>query len=526
MTSLERAATMTHEEIAAALDSKTATEQTNHQLAERVTELERQLTWLNRQVFGERSELQIIDPAQQMSLGEGIIEASVAGIEAPSTTVQSHQRRSKKRGDAVNESGLRFDAAVPVETTEIIDSRIKDLDEGSYTLIDEKVTHRLAQRVGSYVILRTVRKVAKIKATGMILCAPAPSQVLERSQADVSVLAGMLVDKFRYHLPLHRQHQRMLDAGVTLSRATLLNWTQQAIELLAPISEALMESILRSDVLTMDETPIRAGRKAKGKMKRGYFWPIYGHRNEVAFIFSPSRARRVIEDSLEDYDGVLQTDGYEAYASYAKRVNGIVHAGCWSHTRRHFLKAEQLEPELTQSAITRIANLYEHERRLREQNLQEKEKLLYRSEHCKPIVDEFFLWLRDTLDERLLLPSNPFTKAASYALSREESLQVFLEYEGVPLDTNHIEREIRPIAVGRKNWMFCWTELGAHHVAIVQSLLSTCRLHGVHPYTYLVDVLQRVATHPASKAHLLTPRYWKENYADNPMRSAIDKTRV
>jgi len=146
---------MTHEEIAAALDSKTATEQTNHQLAERVTELERQLTWLNRQVFGERSELQIIDPAQQMSLGEGIIEASVAAIEAPSTTVQSHQRRSKERGDAVNESGLRFDASVPVETIEIVDPRIEALPEGSYDLIDEKVTNRLAQRVGSHVILRT-----------------------------------------------------------------------------------------------------------------------------------------------------------------------------------------------------------------------------------------------------------------------------------------------------------------------------------------------------------------------------------
>jgi len=183
---------MTHEEIAAALDNSAL-------LTERVANLEQQLTWLSRQIFGERSERQVIDPAQQMSLGEGMIETSGTQAAPPSTTVQSHQRRSKKRGDTVNESGLRFDSSVPVETIEIIDPRIEALPEDSYALIDEKVTNRLAQRPGSYVGLRTVRKVAKVKATGTILCAPAPSQVLERSQADVSVLAGMLVDKFRYH---------------------------------------------------------------------------------------------------------------------------------------------------------------------------------------------------------------------------------------------------------------------------------------------------------------------------------------
>ncbi len=123
--------------------------------------------------------------------------------------------------------------------------------------------------------------------------------------------------------------------------------------------------------------------------------------------------------------------------------------------------------------------------------------LTFRAEHAKPIVDTFFAWLTRTLREQVLLPTNPFTKAAHYALEREAALRVFLEYPNVPLDTNHLERAIRPIALGRKNWLFCRTELGARYVGIVQSLLALYRLQGVDPYVYLMDVLQRIDTHPA-----------------------------
>jgi hypothetical protein len=129
------------------------------------------------------------------------------------------------------------------------------------------------------------------------------------------------------------------------------------------------------------------------------------------------------------------------------------------------------------------------------------------------------------LAKRVLLPSNPWTQAAEYALAREGSLRVFLEYPEVPIDTNHLEREIRPIAVGRKNWLFCWTELGARDVGIFQSLLSTCRLQELDPYTYLVDVLQRVDQHPMSEVAKLTPRLWKEHFAADPLRSAPERQR-
>ena len=170
-----------------------------------------------------------------------------------------------------------------------------------------------------------------------------------------------------------------------------------------------------------------------------------------------------------------------------------------------------------------IAELYKTEAVGRAQRLSPEKVVAQRTEQVRPIVDRFFAWLKTTLEENLYLPTNPFRKAADYALTREKSLRVFLEYPDVPLDTNHLERAIRPIAMGRKNWLFCWTEVGAKYVGIFQSLLSTCRVQGINPYTYLVDVLQRIDTHPASEVEWLTPRLWKERFAGNPLRSDIDR---
>ena len=167
--------------------------------------------------------------------------------------------------------------------------------------------------------------------------------------------------------------------------------------------------------------------------------------------------------------------------------------------------------------------MYAHEATIRDLALEGEKKLEYRVEHTKPIVDAFFVWLEETLRDRILLRSNRFTEAADYVIERKKALYVFLENPAVPIDTNTLEREIRPIAVGRRNWLFCWSEIGAEYVGIVQSLIRTCRLQGVDPCTYLTDVLQRVATHPAADVHLLTPRLWKENFAASPLRSDVDR---
>jgi transposase len=510
---------MNFDEQAATLDRKQIAELlvAHQQLTARNAELMRQLDWLKRQLFDSKSERRFVDPdSRQLSLGEWKPEDAPAS----EITVAEHHRRSRKQPQQkAEEEEVRFDESVPVEEIRLPHPA---LDE-DHEIISEKTTYRLAQRPASYVLLKYVRPVIKRKDNGKIVCPPAPPAVLGKSLADVSLLACMAIDKFRYHLPLYRQHQRMAAAGVRLARSTLTGMVHCTADLLEPIYQAQLCSVISSNVVAMDETPIKAGRKRRGKMKTGYFWPIYGDGDEVVFPFSDSRSGAFLRETLGEYAGVLLTDGYVAYEKYVAQVNDVVHAQCWSHARRQFLKAEAIEPTLTTRALDYIRDLYEKEDQIRARQFDETKQLEQRAKHCKPIVDGFFEWLKTTLDQRVLLPSNPFTEAAEYALAREAPLQVFLEYPDVPIDTNHLEREIRPIALGRKNWMFCWTEVGAECVGIFQSLIATCRLQGIDPYTYLVDVLQRVDDHPASDVAALTPRLWKDRFADDPRRSVIDR---
>jgi transposase len=515
----EQAAALKHEDIVALLVSHEQLKSTCAELSVRNGELTRQLEWFKRQIFGAKSERRPIGAdGRQLSLGEGIEGAAKPAAEI---TVAEHQRRrpAPEKEEAADEDELRFDESVPVEEIRLPHPPLDD----DHEIISEKTTWRLAQKPASYVVLKYIRPVVKRKSDATLSCPPAPPAVLGKSVADVSLLACMAIDKFVYHLPLYRQHQRLEAAGIHLARSTLTGWMHRAGDLLEPIYDAQLASALSSCVLTMDETPIKAGLQAPGKMKTGYFWPIYGDRREVVFPFSESRSGKFVHELLDGYAGVLVSDGYVAYERYAAQVNDVVHAQCWSHTRRQFLKAEDIEPDLTATALDYIRSLYAEEARIQPKMIEATKRLELRAQCCKPIVDQFFEWLKTVLQERLLLPRNPFTEAAGYALAREGPLRVFLQYPDVPIDTNHLEREIRPIALGRKNWLFCWTEIGAHYVGVFQSLLATCRLQGIDPYTYLVDVLQRVETHPMSQVATLTPRLWKENFAADPLRSAIDR---
>ena len=426
-------------------------------LATRVEELERQLEWFKRQLFGSKSERRLIAAVdgRQLFLGEQLAQDSVP--EAPTETVRSYVRRRAPEGEdgSAEEPTVRFDPSVPVEEIQVPNPEIESLPPDRYDIVGEKVTERLAQRPGSYVVLRYVRPVAKLKETGTFSCPKAPPGVLEKSLADVSLLAGILIDKFLFHLPLYRQHQRMLAFGVRLDRSTLTQWVHRVAALLEPIYDAQWASVLASSVLVMDETPIKAGRVKRaghnpGKMKTGFFWPVFGDRGEIVFPFSATRAHAVVRELLGSYEGVLLTDGYEAYDRYAAQAAQVVHAQCWSHVRRYCLESESVEPELSQKAIALIGELYAHEATIRAQRLEDGAKLEFRAMHCRPVVDVFFHWLREASEKHILLPSSPFTKAVSYALEREKELRVFLENPSVPIDTNDLEREIRPIAVGRR----------------------------------------------------------------------------
>ena len=497
-------------------------EQENAQLSADLATVKQQLDWFKRQLFGRKSEQRLdVDPAIQGNL------LSALGVTPPPTPKDqpketiTYKRRKKTRDGAVNDTGLRFGDDVPREIIAVTDPNIEAIPEDRRVLIGEKVSYRLAQRPGSYVILEYTRPVYKILEDQTIVTTPAPANVLDRSVADVSFLAGMLVDKFCYHLPLYRQHQRLIQGGIQVSRSSLTTWGGRAIDLLRPIVDAQSRNLLQGRVLAMDETPIKAGRKKKGKMNQAYFWPMYGDTDEMVFHYAASRAHRHVQAFLGDFQGTLLSDGYEAYAAHAQRKEGVTHALCWSHCRRGFEKAQESEPTAVDEALALIGTLYRHEQIIRDRQLEGDRKLAYRTQHSEPVVRAFWGWCDNQCHRPDLLPSSPLAKALKYAMVRQAGLQVFLGDPEVSIDTNHLERGLRIIPTGRKNWLFCWTEIGAERVAVIQSLLVTCKLQGVDPYSYLVDVLQRISEHPAGQVADLTPRVWKTKFADNPMQSDL-----
>ncbi|ARU57238.1 IS66 family transposase OrfC [Oleiphilus messinensis] len=503
--------------------------QENARLQARVVDLERQLNWYQKQVFGSKTEKRVLDPPEQTHfhalLGE-VPEPPPEPEEKQTITYHRGVASKQRQEDDVNGRGLRFTNDVPVQVIELLPDELRGEDADQYEIIGTKVTYRLAQQTSNFVVLQFERPVIKRKSEDKPITPPAPDNVLERSVADVSFIVGLLIDKFLYHLPLHRQHQRLTRSGVTLSRTTLTNLSKRAIELLRPIAVAQLEHVLQSKVLAMDETPIKAGRQGPGKLKQCWFWPIFGEENEVVFTFANTRGRMHIEKTLKKhFTGTLLTDGYSAYASYQKQVDGLIHAQCWVHGRRMLLEAETQEPEAVQQALRIIQNLYAHEELIREQRLAGEKKRHYRLTHSKPLVDAFFIWCEQQIGRPDLTPSDDWLKSLNYMLKRQDQLRVFLEDPDVAMDTNHLEREIRPIPLGKKNWLFCWTELGAEHVGIIQSLISTCKLHDINPTTYLIDVLQRIDYHPAKEIIDLTPRVWKEKFASNPLRSILDNSR-
>jgi transposase len=502
--------------------------QQEHQAAKRRHEeelesLKQQLTWLKRQVFGRKSEKRLIDQSSHSGLLFDALPESqeLAPIEQVSYT---RRKGSKDRGDAVTDSGLRFNDDVPVEVIHVKDPEIDAIPEEHREVIDEKITHRLAQRPGSYVVLEYRRPVVKDKRNDRLHSTPAPANVLDNSLADVSFLVGMLIDKFCYHLPLHRQHQRLSASGITLSRSTLTQQVERAITLLKPIYDAQLEHILLSKVLAMDETPTKAGRGKPGKMKQTWFWPVYGQADEVCFIHSPSRGTKVVVEALgEHFDGTLVTDGHSAYDSYVKKCPAVTQANCWAHARRKFEAALKDDPKAAGQALELIGRLYRVEEQIRKKNLQGQLKLDWRTQHSIPIVKEIWAWCDQQRQRMDLAKSSPLLKALGYVNGRQAALEVFLGDPDVPIDTNHLERALRPIPMGRKNWLFSWSEVGARHIGVIQSLLVTCRLHDVNPYVYLVDVLQRINEHPASRVSELVPRVWKDTFGSDPLASDLQR---
>jgi len=404
MTLEEQAASLSQEEIVSQLVAKDKLEHQNQELVSKQEKLKHELAWFKRQLFGAKSERRLLDPeSRQLSLGEALLEAPKPP--AAKQSVKSYERKKRRKAPlegSPEDTGLRFDPEqVPVEEIEVANPECEGRSADEYEVVSEKTTYRLAQRPGSYVVLKYIRKTVKFKETRELSTPAAPPAVIEKSYADVSFLVGLIIEKFLFHLPLYRQHQRLERSGLVLSRATLTQLVYRSAELLEPIYLALLSSIVQSKVLAMDETPIKAGRKSKGKMQKGYFWPIYGDQDEIAFVFATSRAQKVACEALSEFCGVLVSDGYKVYERVAESLDSVTHAQCWSHTRRKFVEAQDAEPELVRRALEFIGELYQNEKNIREQNIEAEKKLLYRAEHSIPIIssDKFDPW---RLEEKII----------------------------------------------------------------------------------------------------------------------------
>jgi len=491
-----------------------------------VDELKHQLQWLKRQLFGSKSEARPFAHPDQLALLQGTAAQSVPAGTPEKAAPASRGKAPKQRDEnCVTDSGLRFGPDVPVHTITHYPESLKDLDESAWQRIGENRRHRLIKRPATYAVLCEIYPVIKLNDTGEILEAPRAASLFDQSIADVSAVAGWITDKFAWHLPLYRQWQQATDAGITLSRSTPINLSGRALDLLEPIADVqLSGSVLLSRALAMDESPLKVGRsKTKAKrMHQGYVWPVYGDRDEVNFIYKTNRGKDNPEAILgTKFTGTLLCDGYVAYTKYRERNQRVTLAHCWSHVRRKFFEARDTYPETIDTVLDLIAELYANEKFIRQKDFNEERIRQYRLDHTKPVIDKIFQWAQDQLQRTDMLPDEPLAKAIGYMVKRETELRVFLREPDVAPDTNHLERMIRPVAQGRRNWLFAWSELGAKHICIAQTLICTCRLHDINPYTYLVDVLQRIQTHPNSKIHELTPRHWKQNFADNPMKSVF-----
>ena len=340
--------------------------------------------------------------------------------------------------------------------------------------------------------------------------APAPARLIEGGLPTEATVAQVLVAKYADHLPLYRQAQIYARQGINLDRSTLADWVGRAAFLLRPVHERLLTGLKRSPKLFADETSAPVLDPGRGRTKTGQLW-AYARDDRpwagadppaVAYVYAPDRKAERPIAHLAGFTGILQVDGYAGYRSLAERGN-VQLAFCWAHVRRRFYELAVAGPApIASEALERIAGLYTIEAEIRGRTADERRAI--RHEKSRPIIDEFEPWLRARLD--LISQKTKLAEAIRYALSRWQGLTRFIDDGRIEIDSNVVERAIRPIALNRKNALFAGSDGGGEHWAVIASLIGTCKLIGVEPHAYLADIITRIVNgHPNSQIDDLLP---------------------
>jgi transposase len=383
---------------------------------------------------------------------------------------------------------------------------------GALRRLGEDVTELLEYIPASFKVIRHVRPKFSCRSCESITQAPVPSFPIERGRPGAGLLAHVLIAKYADHLPLYRQTEIYTREGVDLERSTLADWIGRSAALLQPLTEALRKDVMASDVLHGDDTPVPVLAPGLGKTKTGRLWayvrderPHAGERAPAAaFFYSPDRKGVRPSEHLNSFKGTLHADGYAGFNAIFERGN-VIEAACWAHVRRKFFDVHAANGSpIAQEALQHIAALYHVETAARGRPPDERRRL--REQQSKPLLDEFHAWLTATKPK--LSPNSELAAAIRYALGRWTALARYIADGRLEIDNNAAERAIRPLALGRKNYLFAGSDAGGERAAAIYSLVATAKLNGLDPEAYLRDVLGRIADHPINKIRDLLPWIW------------------
>jgi transposase len=462
--------------------------------------LQEELSQLKRLVFGSKSERFV--PAaspEQLSIGLSIEEQPV---EVKTEKIEYTRTKAVKQSN--HKGRLPLPAHLP-RVEHIIEP--KESTEGMRK-IGEEITETLDYIPGKLQVKKYIRpKYARPQGEGIVI-GTLPSRLIEKGIAEASLLAFLLTSKYVDHLPLHRQIEMLKRLGVTLPASTVSDWVSSSLKALTPLYEILVEKVQSCPYLQADETPIEVlDKDKKGTTHRGYYWVYHAVKESLIFFdYREGRSREGPIQILKKYQGYLQTDGYGAYDEFGLR-EGITLVHCMAHARRYFEKALANHKEASEHALKEIQKLYAIERTCREGGITGEERKQIRQEQTLPILKTLQAWMVEQYTK--VNPTSSLAQALSYTLKRWKGLTKFTANGDLEIDNNLIENAIRPVAVGRKNYLFAGSHEAAQRAAMMYSLFACCKKNDVNPNEWLVDVINRISDHPINRIDELLPNNWK-----------------
>ena len=463
-----------------------------------VAYLKFQLAELKRLIFGAKSERCIVPNPEQTTLFDIAADQPVAPPTEEITYTRKKTQKEKKQPLRL-ELPSHLERRVEVIEPENIPADAKKIGEAVTELLEYEPATAYVRHIvrHKYIVEQTDEKTR-------IVIAPLPTLPIPKGNAGASMIAHLLVSKFVDHLPFYRQAQIFKRQNLEIAESTINGWFNAGCDLIVPVYESLKSRLLASDYLMADETPIPVQTRDKpGATHKGYHWVYYDpvHRL-VLFDYRKTRGREGPDEMLKEFAGHLQTDGYTAYEHFEKHAQ-ITLLACMAHARRKFEHAQENNPTLARQALKMFQGLYDIERVARDANLEPEAIKSLRQEKSKPVLDELEAWLKEQII--IVPPRSAIGVAMAYTLKLWPRLIRYIDNGCFHIDNNLIENSIRPVALGRKNYLFAGSHEAAQQAAVIYSILATCKLHGVEPFAYLSKILTIIPDFPANQLYTLLP---------------------